>query len=254
MARGTKAARYENLHAFLRNEIAEGRYKVGDRLPTEPQLCAMCDVSRTTIRSAIGKLVEEGLLSREQGRGTFVIASPSAPKTKPRSAEPQSFQVLQAGLAPAPAEISSMFGVAPDADVYRVIRLRLVDKVPISIKRYYAPVELFGGEMPTKTELEAVWFDSMLHSRRVFIARTNITARPMFIEGAEAELLKVKDGALGLFAQRIGYNEASRIIRVSETVLVSDRATLHWTVRHPYGQAAAQETINFSSWTSSALD
>ena len=51
---------------------------LGDRLPSERQLCVDYDVSRTTVRSAISELELEGYIVRVQGKGTFV----SKPKTK----------------------------------------------------------------------------------------------------------------------------------------------------------------------------
>jgi GntR family transcriptional regulator len=56
----------------LRQAVADGRYKPGDRIPTEPQLSLQFDVSRITARQAVEHLVREGLVSRKQGKGTFV--------------------------------------------------------------------------------------------------------------------------------------------------------------------------------------
>ncbi len=44
----------------------------GDQLPTEPVLCEEYGVSRMTVRRAVEELIRDGLLVREQGRGTFV--------------------------------------------------------------------------------------------------------------------------------------------------------------------------------------
>jgi GntR family transcriptional regulator len=55
----------------LEHRIVEGVYAEGDRLPAEPELAAEFAVSRTTIRDAVADLQARGLVSREQGRGTF---------------------------------------------------------------------------------------------------------------------------------------------------------------------------------------
>ncbi len=52
--------------------IAAGTWKEGDRLPPERQLCRDWDVSRSTLRQALGELEARGLISRHRGRGTFV--------------------------------------------------------------------------------------------------------------------------------------------------------------------------------------
>ncbi|MCF6379260.1 FadR family transcriptional regulator [Nocardioides KLBMP 9356] len=59
------------------DEVTSGRWAVGDRIPTEPELVAQFGVGRNTVREAVQSLVHAGLVSREQGRGTFVISDSS---------------------------------------------------------------------------------------------------------------------------------------------------------------------------------
>ena len=63
--------KYTQTKAFILRMIDEGPYESGSRLPTEAELAARFRVSRNTLRQAIGELVSEGILVREQGRGTF---------------------------------------------------------------------------------------------------------------------------------------------------------------------------------------
>lgn len=61
--------------ARFQEEIASGRWPVGERIPVEAELATAFGVGRNTVREALQSLVHSGLLSREQGRGTFVISS-----------------------------------------------------------------------------------------------------------------------------------------------------------------------------------
>ena len=70
--------RYAQLADVLRGRIARGVLKRGDQLPTLEALMQEFDVARVTVRQAIELLSREGLLSAQQGRGTFVIAAPSS--------------------------------------------------------------------------------------------------------------------------------------------------------------------------------
>lgn len=56
----------------FREAIASGKWKVGEKIPSETQLCTLFNVSRMSVRSAISTLVAQGLLVSYRGRGTFV--------------------------------------------------------------------------------------------------------------------------------------------------------------------------------------
>ena len=65
----------DQVAARFQEEIASGRWPVGERIPVEAELVKAFGVGRNTVREALQSLVHAGLLSREQGRGTFVISS-----------------------------------------------------------------------------------------------------------------------------------------------------------------------------------
>lgn len=62
----------ERLADLLRDEIAEGKYSVGQKLPTESQMVLIYGVGRSTVREAVKALSNTGLLSVQQGSGTYV--------------------------------------------------------------------------------------------------------------------------------------------------------------------------------------
>jgi GntR family transcriptional regulator len=66
---------YFQLSELLEQEILSGRWGPGFRLPSEPDLCDHFGLSRTTIRQALARLEQEGLISRRKGQGTFVAES-----------------------------------------------------------------------------------------------------------------------------------------------------------------------------------
>lgn len=63
---------YQAIAQAFRSKVSAGAWKSGERIPTEEQLCHQLGVSRGTLRKAVGALVEEGILERVQGKGTFV--------------------------------------------------------------------------------------------------------------------------------------------------------------------------------------
>lgn len=84
--------RYAQLADVLRGRIARGQWRRGDRLPTLEALTREFDVARVTVRQAVDLLAREGLLSAQQGRGTFVTA-------EPRAERPLRLQTTLAALA-----------------------------------------------------------------------------------------------------------------------------------------------------------
>ena len=68
---------WQAIAAHLRGDIAEGRYKAGDRLPTESRLAERFGVNRHTVRHALAHLIQEGLVRTRRGSGAFVAATPT---------------------------------------------------------------------------------------------------------------------------------------------------------------------------------
>ncbi|WP_454825183.1 FadR/GntR family transcriptional regulator [Paraburkholderia xenovorans] len=60
---------------ILRERIHKGHWKVGEKLPVEPELAFLLGVSRGTVRATVRSLVVEGLLDVRQGAGTFVASA-----------------------------------------------------------------------------------------------------------------------------------------------------------------------------------
>ena len=72
--------KYEVVETWIRNQIDEGLFVPGEKLPSESQLCAQFDVSRNAVRRALGEVVREGLAESIKGVGTFCRSRrPSTP-------------------------------------------------------------------------------------------------------------------------------------------------------------------------------
>lgn len=72
LSRGLRSPMYAQVYATLREWIFQGFHAPGSRLPTEAEMSKIFGVSRITTRQAVELLVNEQLVSRQQGRGTFV--------------------------------------------------------------------------------------------------------------------------------------------------------------------------------------
>ncbi len=74
LATSTKKPLYLAVAEYLEQEIHAGKFNIGDLLPTEQALCKRFDASRFTIREALKRLMDLGLVVRRQGSGTRVVA------------------------------------------------------------------------------------------------------------------------------------------------------------------------------------
>jgi len=70
---------FEQISTKIRNDIKEGKFKVGEKIPSEPALMELYGVGRSTIREAIKSLTLSGILTVQQGFGTKVNATSTEP-------------------------------------------------------------------------------------------------------------------------------------------------------------------------------
>lgn len=141
----------------LKNDILAGVYPAGGRIPSEQLLCDTYGVSRVTVRKAMLDLVQEGLLVRRQGKGTFVaeerIRRDLAFITSFTDACAERGHRAGARLVSAQLEEATLvdrdkLGLEENAQVLEICRLRLNDGEPVMLElnRYPAAYEYLQSE------------------------------------------------------------------------------------------------------------
>ena len=81
---------YRQVMDSLSADIENGTYPVGTRIPSETELSDIYDVSRITVRRAVTELSSEGILTKKQGKGTFVNAPRLTSSGQPGTSHPAS--------------------------------------------------------------------------------------------------------------------------------------------------------------------
>ncbi|MGH2857621.1 MAG: GntR family transcriptional regulator [Solirubrobacteraceae bacterium] len=130
----------------LRNWLAPGRYRQGDRLPPEHEVAAMLGVSRGTLRSALQRLEDSGEIVRRQGSGTYVgrMAVPTAFGERLERLEPYSSVAARRGLELSAVDVKveqravggeagEALGLHPEAAALAVTRTLLAGGSPIAV-------------------------------------------------------------------------------------------------------------------------
>ena len=141
---------YQQLMMRIKNDILAGAYPSGGRIPSEEVLCNTYFVSRVTVRKALLDLVQEGLLIRRQGKGTFVAdkrlqrdlhSITSFTAACRLSGSVASTKVLSVQLEPVQAGDKERLDVAEGEQVLEIHRLRLCDGDPVMLEINRFPVQ-----------------------------------------------------------------------------------------------------------------
>jgi GntR family transcriptional regulator len=222
---------YHQLKSLLLRRIEAGELKPNARLQTEDQLAAAYQVSKATVRQALGELVHAGYLRREQGRGTFV----AEPRVDQGPTELTSFTVdmRRRGLGPrsmvlgravvsADAPTAAKLQLEGGARVFRLERLRMGDGEPLSIQTAHIPLQLAPGIADEE------FADSSLYGlleRRYGLIPVSAHERhwAALLERSQSRLLQVAAGSAGLCAERVAYLRDGRPLEYTRSVMRADR-------------------------------
>lgn len=224
-------ARWLAIARALEGEIASGTLPAGARLPPEPDLAGRFGVNRHTLRRAVAHLVEKGLVSVEQGRGTFVrdqvIDYPIGPRTRfseiigAQSHDPVG-QFLASETAPPPADIARRLGLADGVPAHRIDSLHLADEVPISLASNWFPSDRFPDVVARFAETGSVSRALAAHGvpeyRRV---ESRITAR--LPSRADADHLRQPPTQPVIVVESVNVDPAGVPIQASRTRFAAAR-------------------------------
>ena len=225
---------YSQLVSIIKRNISAGTLAPGALLPSEAELCRTFDVSRSTVRQAIGELESEGLVVRKQGRGTFV----AEPKMRRRTENVYSFtsEINAMGMKPSstilefevmapPPDIVTMLELESSAvQVYRFSRIRNVNGQPLILETSFYPTYIYPKL--TRELLETHSFYSLLYEEGIVPASAVDSYEAVILGRREAELLGTRPGSCAFFVQRRTRTEAGVVYEFTQSTIRADRVTL----------------------------
>ena len=216
---------YQQLQRSLREAIAGKVLAADDALPPERDLAEQFAVSRITVRKALDGLVEEGLLTRRQGSGTFVAGqrveknfSKLSSFTEDMAARGRTAHSvwLSKSEGQVTPEESLTLGLGPHAAVYRFARIRYADDAPMALEYSTVPATCLPG-------VEAVG-DSLYDALAEVGCRPNRALqrlRAVLFTPQQAELLGVDTPAAGLLIERRAFHNG-RAVEVTQSYYRGD--------------------------------
>lgn len=172
---------YEQIMEEIKNDIKTNKYKYGELIPKEVELCKYYNVSRPTIRKALEILVKNGNLVRVKGKGTYVSCekiNQEFTKTilnfnqemQLKGVVPQT-KVLEFKILSANKYLSSKLDISLGEKIIYFQRLRFVNGEPILIVKTYLPLE--KNEFLLKSNLEENSFYNLLKEQNIFIKKVH---------------------------------------------------------------------------------
>ncbi len=202
----------------LRAQILAGATQPGDRLETEPVLARRLGVSRSTLRSAIALLEQEGHIERKHGAGTFVMARPvlrndlgenfsvtdmiAGARRRPGTAD------VQAELVAAPADVASQLQVETGAPLSRLKRVRTADGRRVVDSTDWARADDLSPDQLKKIATGSIYGALARLGRGIQHGIARI--EPAIATREVAARLGVRRGTLLFAIHQVDYTEAGR--------------------------------------------
>jgi GntR family transcriptional regulator len=215
---------HAQLKERLKSEINKGEYL--DKIPSERDLMDAFAVSRTTVREAVSALVQDGLLQKIHGKGTFI----SSCKVKEWLGTIKSFTetVENMGLRPGIRLLRHGKGREPEIasvlevdEYYTVERLRFADDEPVALERTHYPVEI--GLMIAHHDLNMVTIYNVLETNGIILHTADQKITAVMPTREDAKLLRISSKTAILSAERVTCDPAGKVIEYYSSIFRPDK-------------------------------
>lgn len=224
-------AAYVQIEEELAERIRTGALRPGDRIPPERELAEQMQVSRMTVRQALGRLADRGLLVRAPGRGTFV----SEPKLIQSLSRLRGFydQMISQGILPtsrllsgeqvlASAAVAQVLGLRIAEPLYKVVRLRLGGGVPLALETSFFPAKLVPGLLDEDLERHSIY--RLMERYQARPVRAIQSLEPVPARDQEAEVLEVPPGSPLMLVERTAWDARDRAVEYAKDIYRGDRS------------------------------
>ncbi|WP_208873055.1 GntR family transcriptional regulator [Levilactobacillus brevis] len=203
---------YIQIHNDIKRAIEAGKWAVGDQIPSERELSRNFDVSRMTLRQAIQTLVDEGILERQVGSGTYVANQKVQEKMSgvtsftdlmlTQGKQPTSKTISYHVMNPSLSEAEKL-KLNEDDQVLRMERIRYGDDVPICFEVATVPEKLVDGL--SKKEVTSSLYRALEDKKQLSPGKAQQTVSAMSASERIAEYLSIKRGDAILRLRQVTY-------------------------------------------------
>jgi GntR family transcriptional regulator len=221
---------YQQIKQLITQRLGEGEWRPGEMIPSEIELAQRFKVSQGTVRKAIDELAAENLLTRRQGKGTFVATHHEARAQfrflrlvadDAASAHPES-RFLECKRVRAPSELARQLEIKTGDAVVLVRRLLLFDSRPTVLDEIWLNGALFKGLSAERlADYKGPMYGLFESEFGVRMVQATEKLRAVAADAASALLLDVAEGAPLLSVERISQTYGERPVEVRRGLYVT---------------------------------
>lgn len=227
---------YAQIQEYIAELILSGQIAPETKLPSERELSHDLGVSRMTVRRSITELVNEGMLERRHGSGTYV----AKPRITYNARELINFvnamrvrgiatssQLLEFGQIPASRRLAERLLTTLGEPLYRVTLLRLANRAPFVVERYFYPCSRLPDLEEYDLEKTSL-YDLITTGYEIQIARIEQTIEAVTATETIAAQLRVDEGFPLLMITRTIFRKGDgKPVEFAQDFLRSDYARIH---------------------------
>jgi GntR family transcriptional regulator len=243
---------YHQLELVLKAEIESGRWQPEAQLPTESQIAERFGVSKITVRQALQALAEQGYISRQQGRGTFVGRRKFDEGPRELTSFTEEMRrhnliatslVLGQIVVAADARVSDALRLSTAEPVFVLRRLRLANGEPMGVQTAHIPASLVPGL--EKDNLENMSLYETLQGRfGLYPARARETYFAALADQAAADLLGIAIGSPVFAVERVTLLPNQKPFEFVQSTMRGDRYSIVLDLVKDSGERTALKLTN----------
>ena len=217
--------KYEKIAFDIKEDILSEKYKPNEQLPFEKELCEKYNVSKMTVKKALDLLVNDGLIIKRRGSGTFV--KDITEKEIQRIIEKKQFsgltttsighkvtsKVLEFKIINATKEIADILKIEEDEFIYFVHRVRYVDDKAVVIEKTYIPLNLIPG-MKLADVIKSI-YGYIKDKLGLNIQSAHSTVRAMKSDELDRKYLNLEKDEPILEVERVAYLDNGKVFEYS---------------------------------------
>ena len=224
---------YLQIVEIFENRIATGELKPGDRIPSEGELTEEFKVSIITVRRAISELYKEGLMDKQQGRGTYVRSTGFVRDSSALMSFTEACRMQ--GAVPGAKLIKSekvvlnkknaeALGLAEGSEGIFISRLRFADDVPVVLENsWFGPAYRFILDEDFN---DASLFAYLKEEKGITISRSDKDIDLCYAYEDEAELLQVPEGSPLIRVKSLAFDQKGEALYVGNQIMNGNRFRL----------------------------